>query len=106
MNLASKHFVFVPTNSFQECNCNTKDLCCCKNNHMVNVLKFRIIYSISFFAYILLSMQLFLKILSAMANSVDPIKLLLKEQSGFGLHCLHMPFCRKLSYKILGQHLP
>ena len=39
---------------------------------MVNVLKFRILNSIFFFAYILISMQSFLKILSGIANNVDP----------------------------------
>ena len=32
-------------------------------------------------------MQFFLKILSGMANSVDP------DQTALGLHCLHMQFC-------------
>ena len=36
------------------------------------VLKFRTLYSIIFFAIILLFMQLFLKILSGLANGVDP----------------------------------
>ena len=35
---------------------------------------------------------LFLKILSRMANSVDPDQ----EQSYLGLHCLHKPFCMEL----------
>ena len=38
-------------------------------------------------AYFLLLMQLFLTILSGMANNVDP------DQTALGLHCLHMPFC-------------
>ena len=37
-------------------------------------------------------MQLFLKILSGMANSVDPDQ----TAPNLGLHCLHMPFVRKL----------
>ena len=37
-------------------------------------------------------MQLFIKILSGMANSVNLIRLLLKEQSDLTLHCLYMPF--------------
>ena len=41
---------------------------------MVNVLKFQTLYSILFWptSYILLYMQSFLKLLSGMANSVDP----------------------------------
>ena len=39
---------------------------------MVNVLKFQILYSILFWLKILLFIQLFLKMLSEMANSVDP----------------------------------
>ena len=38
-------------------------------------------------------MNLFLKILSGMANSVDPDQ---TAPSDLGLHCLHMPFCQKL----------
>ena len=57
---------------------------------MVNVLKFRTLYSIPFFClFFFLFMQLFPNILSGMANSVDPDQ----EQSDLGLHCLHMPFC-------------
>ena len=43
-------------------------------------------------AKILLFMQLFLKILNRMANSVDPDQ----EQSDLGLFCLHMSFCQIL----------
>ena len=39
---------------------------------MVNVLKFRTLYSIPFWPEFFFFMQLFLKILSGMANSVDP----------------------------------
>ena len=41
----------------------------------------------------LLFMQLFLKMLSGMANSED---LNQTAQFDLGLHGLHMPFCRKL----------
>ena len=41
-------------------------------------------------------MQLFLKIRSGMANSVDPDQTLLQEQSDLGLHCLHMLFSQTL----------
>ena len=47
-------------------------------------------------------MQLFLKIFSVMANSIDPDQ---TTPSDHGLTCLHMPFCQRLVYKILG-HLP
>ena len=47
----------------------------------------------TYFASILLFMQLFLKILSGIANSVDRNQ----EQSDLGLHCLHIPFCQTLS---------
>ena len=40
-------------------------------------------------------MQLFLKMLSGMANSVDPDQIVPKEQSDLGLHCLHTSFCQK-----------
>ena len=43
-------------------------------------------------ASILLFMLLLLKILSGMANSVDPDQ----EQSDHGLHCLHMSLCQTL----------
>ena len=47
-------------------------------------------------------MQLFLKMLTGMANIVDPDQ----EQSGLGLHCLHMPFMSDtLVFKILGHFL-
>ena len=37
------------------------------------------------------------KILSGMANSVDPDQTApLQEQSDLGLHCLHMPICQQL----------
>ena len=41
-------------------------------------------------------MQLFLKILSAVSNSVDPDQTAPEKQSDLGLHCLHMSFCQKL----------
>ena len=41
-------------------------------------------------------MQLFLKIISGMTNSVDPGQIAPEEQSDLGLHRLHMPFCLKL----------
>ena len=41
-------------------------------------------------------MQLFLKILSGMTNSVDPDQAAPKKLSDLGLHCLHMPFCQQL----------
>ena len=43
-------------------------------------------------------MQLFLKILSGMANNVDPGQTL-------GLHCLHIQFVRKFGFDTSG-HLP
>ena len=43
-------------------------------------------------------MHLFLKILSGMANSVDPDQTAPEEQSDQGLHHLHMPFCQKLLF--------
>ena len=39
---------------------------------MVKIIKFLILFHFSFFTKILLFMQLFLKINSGMANSVDP----------------------------------
>ena len=48
----------------------------------------------NFFMKFLLFMQLFLKILSGMTNSVDPGQT--KEQSDLDLHCLHLSFCRQL----------
>ena len=44
----------------------------------------------------MLLMQVFLKILSGMANSVDPDQTAPSEQSDLGLHCLHMSFCQTL----------
>ena len=41
-------------------------------------------------------MQLSLKRLNGMANSVDPDQTVPLEQSDLGLHCLHMPFCQTL----------
>ena len=41
-------------------------------------------------------MQLYLKVLSKMANSVDPDQNAPLEQFALGLHCLHMLFCQKL----------
>ena len=47
-------------------------------------------------------MQMFLKIISGMANSVDPDQTApKKEQPDLGLHCLHVT----LVYSILGQVL-
>ena len=63
---------------------------------MVNVLKFRTLYSILFLSkFCFLCRTLFLKILSRMANSVDPYQ---TTQSDLGLHCLHtgMSFHLKL----------
>ena len=40
-------------------------------------------------------MQLFLEILSGMETVKTLIRLLLKEQSDLGPHCLYMPFCQK-----------
>ena len=48
-------------------------------------------------------MQLFIKILSGMANNVDPHQTALKEQSDQGLHYLHMLLSDHLVYKILGH---
>ena len=46
-------------------------------------------------------MQLFLKILSGMANSVD-----LDQTADLGLHCVHMPcLTATLVYEILGHLL-
>ena len=55
-----------------------------------NVLKVQTLHSILFWPLNLLFIQLFLKILSGMANSVDPDQ----EQSYLGLHFLPMPFCQ------------
>ena len=46
-------------------------------------------------AKLLLFMQLFLEILSGMANIIDPDQTAPKGKSDLGLHCLHMPFCQK-----------
>ena len=46
-------------------------------------------------------MQLFRKILSGMANSVNPDRTL-KEQSDLSLHCSYMPFCQKHWCTIFG----
>ena len=40
-------------------------------------------------------MQLFLKILSGMANNVDPALIAPEEQSEQGLHCLYLQCCQK-----------
>ena len=56
---------------------------------MVNVLKFRIIYFMLFLSSVFLFIQLFIKILNGMANSVDP------DLTALGLHCLHLPFYKK-----------
>ena len=57
----------------------------------VNVLKFQTLYSIFSWPKVcfFLSLKLFLKILSRMANSISLIRLLLQKQSDLGLHCLH-----------------
>ena len=52
-----------------------------------------------FFGLNLVFKQLFLKTLTGMANSVDPDQLF-QEQSDLGLHCLHMPFCKKQCTKV------
>ena len=62
----------------------------------VKVLRFQTLYSILFWSKFCFLMQLFLKIFSGMANSVDPDQTALKEQSDLGLHSLHMSFCQKL----------
>ena len=49
----------------------------------------------TFLACILFFMQLCLKLLSRMANSVDPDLTAFQEQSDLGLHCLPMSFCQK-----------
>ena len=48
----------------------------------------------TFFALILLFIQLFPKILSGMVNSVDPDQ----TAPDLDLYCLHMLFCQKLWY--------
>ena len=63
----------------------------------VNVLKFHFIPS--FFVLMFYFCAVVSKILSGMANSVDPDQ----EQSDLGLHCLHMKFCKTLVYEILGH---
>ena len=45
----------------------------------------------TFLANISIYMQLFLKTLQGITNSVDN-----DQQSNLGLHCLHMAFCQKL----------
>ena len=50
-------------------------------------------------------MQLFRKILSGMANSVNPDRTL-KEQSDLSLHCSYMPFCQKHWCTIFGPLPP
>ena len=60
----------------------------------VNVLKFRTLYFWPKICFLWLFMQLFPKIPSGMANSVDPDQTLLQEQSDLGVHCLHMTFCQ------------
>ena len=51
-------------------------------------------------------MQLSLKMLSRIANSVDPDQTAPLEQSDLGLHCLHMPFCQTFRCsKFLGHLL-
>ena len=46
----------------------------------------------TFLVLILFFMQLFPKILSGIANKVDPEQT--QKQSELGLHCLHMPCCQ------------
>ena len=41
-------------------------------------------------------MQLFLKALSGMANSIDPDQTAPSGQSDLGLYCLHMAFYQQL----------
>ena len=48
------------------------------------------------FVVVFFFMQLFLKVLSGMANNEDPDQTaVLQEQSDLGLHYLHMPFCQE-----------
>ena len=63
-----------------------------------NVLNFQTLYSILFWPNFFFVCRFFLKILSGMANSVEP-----DQTSPSGLHslhnimpCMHMPFCQKL----------
>ena len=63
---------------------------------MVNLLNFRTLYSILCWPEFSFFLQSFLKILSGLANCVDPDQTAPLEQSDLGLHCLHMPFCQKL----------
>ena len=69
----------------------------------VNVLKFLTLNPILSFAYFFLFMQLFLKLFSGMANSVDPDQ---TAPSELGLHCLHYAILSdSLKYEILGHLL-
>ena len=62
----------------------------------VNVLKFLTLYSMLFLALILLFTQLSLKILSGLANSVDPDQTAPYVQSDLCQHCLHKPYYQTL----------
>ena len=64
----------------------------------VNVLKFPTLYFILFLPKFCCCffVQLFLKMISGMANSVDPDQTAPSGAVWSGLHCLHMPFCQKL----------
>ena len=64
----------------------------------VNVKKNRTLYSKLFWLKFCFFTQLSLKMLSGIANSVDPDQTAPLEQSDrdLGLHCLHMPFCHTL----------
>ena len=48
-------------------------------------------------------MQLFLKILSGKANSVNSDQTAPQEQSDLGPHCLHVILSDKLVFEILGH---
>ena len=63
------------------------------SEHTANVLKFRTLDSIFFWPKISFLCSCFLKYLVECQTKSTLIRLLLKEQSDLGLHCLHMPFC-------------
>ena len=60
----------------------------------VNVLKIRTLYSILFLPKFCFLCSCFLKYLVERQTVQTQIRLLLKEQSDLGLHCLHMSFCQ------------
>ena len=62
----------------------------------VNVLKFRTLYSIPLWPKFCSLCNCFQKYLVEWQTVKTLIRLLLKEQSDLGLHCLHMPFCQTL----------